>query len=70
MQISFEEIVNLMQQMYPDQTARVVAELKASKFEQLYNESLQQQNGQPNGQAEALHEVHSANPHHSGNLNG
>lgn len=36
--ITFEEFYNVMSQMYPDQSARVVAELKSAKLEQMVRE--------------------------------
>ncbi|MCA1799967.1 MAG: hypothetical protein LC650_01555 [Actinobacteria bacterium] len=37
-EITAEEVFKLMQQLYPDQTARVIAELKAMKYEEKLQE--------------------------------
>jgi hypothetical protein len=39
-QISTDEIVEVFQQLYPEQLNRVVAEIKASKFEQMYESAI------------------------------
>ncbi len=35
-EITHEEVYNVMQALYPDQTARCIAEIKALKYQQLY----------------------------------
>lgn len=55
-QISTEEFYNLCNQLYPTESQRVMAELKAAKFEQLYNEATNEQ-GESNAEVEALREV-------------
>lgn len=38
MELQADEVIQMMQQLYPDQTARVLAELKAMKLQQRVQE--------------------------------
>jgi len=62
-QISTDELCTLMQQLYPDQFARAVAELKAAKYREILEqiaEATEQREGESNEsdpEGQALREV-------------
>ena len=46
--IDYQVVINLMQQLYPDQFARCVAEAKAIKLEEMLQEAQAMQQAQSN----------------------
>lgn len=48
MDIDYQVVINLMQQLYPDQFARCVAEAKAIKLEEMLQEAQAMQQAQSN----------------------
>jgi len=52
--IDYQVVINLMQQLYPDQFARCVAEAKAIKLEEMLQEAQEMQQAESNKVADKI----------------